>query len=98
MAKRVRRIFDDNFKIKVVLETLKEQKTLSQLSSEFSVHPNQITEWKKQVLASLPNVFGIPKPSISEEVQEEITAPLFQQIGQLKVENEFLKKKLRKYS
>ena len=96
MGKRIRRNYDENFKTKVVLETLKEQKTLTQLSSEFGLHVNQISDWKKQVITGLPSLFGAKKDSLTEDIQEELTAPLYQQIGQLKVEVDFLKKKLRK--
>jgi transposase len=96
MPKGIRRNYDESFKTKVVLETLKEQKTLTQLSSEFGLHVNQISDWKKQAIAGLPSLFGAKKDSISEDIQDELTAPLYQQIGQLKVEVDFLKKKLRK--
>jgi transposase-like protein len=80
----------------VVLEVLKEQKTLAQLSSEFELHATQISEWKKQVVSAMPSLFTEKKTIISEEEKEELTAPLYQQIGQLKVELDFLKKRLRK--
>lgn len=96
MPKGIRRNYDESFKTKVVLETLKEQKTLSQLSSEFGLHANQISDWKRQAISGLPSLFGAKRDSVSEDLQEELTAPLYQQIGQLKVENDFLKKKLRK--
>lgn len=95
MAKKERRLLDPNFKTKVVLEVLKGQKTLSEISSEFSVHPNQISAWKKQVLEGMPELFGQSKSKIEESDHEAITAPLYQQIGQLKVELDFLKKKLK---
>lgn len=95
MGTQKRRNLDSNFKTKVVLETLKGQKTVSQICTEFSVHPNQVSEWKKQVLSNLPSLFGQTKTKLSEEEEEELTAPLYQQIGQLKVELDFLKKKLR---
>jgi putative transposase len=96
MPKGIRRNYEENYKTKVVLETLKEQKTLTQLSSEFGLHVNQISDWKKQVITGLPSLFGAKKDSLTEDIQEELTAPLYQQIGQLKVEVDFLKKKLRK--
>lgn len=96
MGKRIRRNYDENFKTKVVLEALKEQKTLAQLSSEFELLAPQISDWKKQVITGIPSLFGVKKTSISEDQQDELTSPLYQQIGQLKVENDFLKKKLRK--
>lgn len=95
MGTQRRRKLDANFKTKVVLETLKGQKTVAQICTEFSVHPNQISEWKKQVLSKLPSLFGETKTKLSEEEEESLTAPLYQQIGQLKVELDFLKKKLR---
>ena len=95
MGTQKRRNLDSNFKTKVVLETFKGQKTVSQICTEFSVHPNQVSEWKKQVLSNLPSLFGQTKTKLSEEEEEELTAPLYQQIGQLKVELDFLKKKLR---
>jgi putative transposase len=80
----------------VVLEVFKEQKTLAQLSSEFELHATQISGWKKQVVSAMPSLFTEKKTIISEEEKEELTAPLYQQIGQLKVELDFLKKRLRK--
>ena len=98
MGKRIRRNYDEHFKTKVVLEALKEQKTLAQLSGEFELYAQQISEWKKQVVSGIPSLFGEQKTVFSDEDKEAITAPLYQQIGQLKVELDFLKKKLRKSS
>jgi len=97
MTKSTRRVHDANFKTKVVLEALKGVKTLAQLSSEFGIHAQQITDWKRQVLDGIPGIFEsqISKPTLNIEQREQIESPLFQQIGQLKVENDWLKKKLR---
>ena len=95
MAKRKRRLHDIAFKTKVVLEALKEQKTLAQLSSEFEVSANQISLWKNEIIKGLPIVFGAKKVDLTPEKEEEITAPLYQQIGELQVEVNFLKKKLK---
>lgn len=97
MTKSPRRVHDAAFKTKVVLEALKGAKTLAQLSTEFGVHAQQITDWKKQVLDGVPSLFSssTAKPQLSEQQREDIESPLFQQIGQLKVENDWLKKKLR---
>ncbi|WP_394369977.1 IS3 family transposase [Spirosoma endbachense] len=96
MAKSTRRVHDANFKTKVVLETLKGHKTLAQLSSEFGIHATQITQWKQQALEGLPTLFnGLVSSPMADYEREQIEAPLFQQIGQLKVENDYLKKKLR---
>jgi putative transposase len=100
MSRRPRRNHDQNFKTKVVLEALKEQKTLAQLSTQFELHANQITDWKKQVVSSMPTLFEgknqRQNTDLNPEQIELITAPLYQQIGQLKVELDFLKKKLAK--
>ena len=100
MPRRPRRNHDQNFKTKVVLEALKEQKTLARLSTQFEIHANQITEWKKQVVQMMPSLFDgkNEKQNMNPEQMEEITAPLYQQIGQLKVELDFLKKSWRKIS
>lgn len=95
MVKRKRRLHDIAFKTKVVLEALKEQKTLPQLSSEFEVSANQISLWKNEIIKGLPIVFGAKKVDLTPEKEEEITAPLYQQIGELQVEVNFLKKKLK---
>ncbi|MBC3788694.1 putative transposase [Spirosoma sp. LMG 31448] len=97
MTKSPRRVHDTAFKTKVVLEALKGAKTLAQLSTEFGIHAQQITDWKKQALDNFGSLFEstTAKPTLSEQQREQIEAPLFQQIGQLKVENDWLKKKLR---
>lgn len=97
MTKSPRRLHDATFKTKVVLEALKGAKTLAQLSTEFGIHAQQITDWKKQALDGLPSLFNssTTKLQLSEQQREDIENPLFQQIGQLKVENDWLKKKLR---
>lgn len=102
MATSIRRIHDAHFKTKVVLESLKGNKTLAQLSSEFGIHAQMITDRsggpvERQALDGIPTLFEstASKSTLSVEQREQIEAPLFQQIGQLKVENDWLKKKLR---
>jgi putative transposase len=65
---------------------------MSELASEYEVHPNQITQWKKQVLAELPGIFS-DRRKRDADGEEELKARLYQQIGQLQVELEWLKKK-----
>jgi len=88
-----RKQFQATFKSKVVLEALKEQQTLSELSSKFELHPNQISNWKKQVKESIPDFFkkGIIKKT--EQKHEKLTDRLYKRIGQLEVELDWLKKK-----
>ena len=96
MSRKLRRQFDGKFKTKVVIESLRERKTLSEICKEYDLHPNQISDWKKMVLDELPSLFekGENRSGKSQVIDiEAITSPLFQQIGQLKVELDYLKKK-----
>jgi transposase len=77
MAQKNRRRFDGNFKTKVVIEALKERKTMSALAKEFSLHPQQITDWKKQAVDALPELFRKDSPVPPPDI-ENITAPLYQ--------------------
>jgi putative transposase len=80
------------FKARVALEALKGQKTLNELGSEYGVHPNQISSWKKQLQKELPSIFSVGSARQSEN-DEALQARLYQQIGQLQVELNWLKKK-----
>lgn len=80
-------------KAKVALEAIKGEFTLSQISAKYGVHPTQINAWKKQALASMPDLFSDKHKRENSDQQMKI-AELFEQIGRLKVENDFLKKKL----
>ena len=88
--KRIRRNHEAAFKAKVVLETLKENRTLAELASEYKVHPNQISKWKKQFQDNLENIFA----DNTTTDQEAIIARLYEEIGRLKVEIDYLKKRL----
>ncbi len=92
MAKQMRKSYDAAFKAKVALEAVKGEKTMAQLSSEYGVHVNQIGQWQKRLLQELPDVFSERRRKKEDET-EEMTAELYRQIGQLKVELEWLKKK-----
>lgn len=101
MSQKNRRRFDGQFKTKVVLEALKERQTFAQLAKTFSLHPQQITDWKKQAVTGLPEVFGKEK-NIERSAEppdlETLTAPLYQKIGQLEMELDFLKRVQKKLS
>ena len=88
-----RRKFSKEFKSKVVLEALKERETIEQLAKKYELQPSQISLWKSQALNNFGNVFQA-EPSY-EKAKAIDTEKLYAQIGQLKVENDFLKKNLR---
>jgi len=88
-----RRKFSKEFKAKVALEAIKGQRTVNELAQEFSVHPNQIGLWKKQALASLPEVFGTGKDHEGERLELERDR-LYKKVGQLQVQVDFLKKNI----
>ena len=93
MAKKRRR-FTAEFKARVVRAALREDKTLAALASQFDVHPNQITEWKRQVLESMPELFSRTKRA-DAKAAEEHESRLYEQVGKLQVELEWMKKKGR---
>jgi len=80
------------FKAKVALEAIKGQRTMNEIAGEYGVHPGQIAQWRRQVLDELPGLFS-SKRSREARTEEELKASLYQQIGQLKVELDWLKKK-----
>jgi transposase len=86
MSKRPRRNHAPAFKAKVALDALKGEQTLVELSQRYQVHPNQITEWKKQLLERAPDIFSKDrKPEQGASVKD-----LHAKIGQLSMENDFL--------
>ena len=88
-----RRKHSDEFKAKVALEAVKGVRTLSELSSAFGVHPTVIAHWKRQLVESAARVFSGGDGSAGKR-EEELTGPLYQEIGRLKMEVDWLKKKL----
>lgn len=95
MEKKTRRKFAADFKAKVVIEALKERSTMEELSRKYEIHPSQINAWKREFLENAAIVFTDKQLLVEDGKQrEEATEKLYAQIGQLKVENDFLKKKL----
>jgi transposase len=83
----------------VALEAVREQMTLAELASKYDVHPNQVSSWKKELLDHASEIFaGKCEKELPEEKVDEITEPLYKQIGQLTVERDWLSKKLERFS
>ena len=88
----MRKKYNSAFKAKVALEALGEQKTLAELASEYDVHPTQITNWKKELMERAGEVFD-KNASREAKAAQAREGELYRQIGQLKVEVDWLKKK-----
>ena len=90
---RVKKHFDREFKAKVALAALKEDRTMAELASHFGVHGTQVGQWKKMALEGLPGIFSGKKGVGQDQDQEALLAELYKKIGQLEVEKDWLKKK-----
>ena len=88
----MRKSYSTAFKAKVDLEAVKGDRSLTELSSRYEVHPNQIGQWRKALLAGLPEVFSDKRRRQDEDAEVE-KARLYEGIGRLKVELDWLKKK-----
>ena len=94
----MRKSYDAAFKVKVAIEAIKEQMTLQELAKKYEVHPVQVSQWKRQLLDGADEVFERPsKKRAREREAEEERDRLLRTVGQLKVENDFLKKKHREW-
>lgn len=93
---RMRKTYDKDFKAKVALEALRGDKTIQELGQTYQVHPNLITQWKKLLLDNAVNVFErANKVPVEQAEAEEKRDLLLKEVGQLQVENRFLKKKYK---
>ncbi len=90
--KKTRRKFSGAFKAKIAIEALKERESLAELSKRFEVHPNMISKWKQEFLEHSGEVFEMKSDADSEVDLDK----LYSKIGKLEMENEFLKKNLKK--
>lgn len=91
----MRKHYDKEFKAKVAIEALRGEKTIQEIATAYAVHPNLVSLWKKQLLESAEKLFEKEGKDKLAEDAERKEGMLYKQIGQLQVENEFLKKKYR---
>jgi putative transposase len=92
-----RKTYSAELKAKIALEALKGQRTVNEIATHYGVHPNQVTQWKKQVLEGAEDLFSDRRAHTARD-EEALRAQLYQQIGQLKVEVDWLKKKAGLFS
>jgi transposase-like protein len=88
-----RKQFSKEFKAKVAVEALKGLQTTAELSSTFGVHPTQVNQWKRELSEALPDVFSRGK-SRDDKEREKTVDELYKRIGELEMDNNWLKKKL----
>lgn len=91
MSKTKRKRYSAEFKAKVAREALKEETTIADIATRFSIHPNQVSEWKKQAIGGLADIFE-GKAGRNEAAHEALIKELHAKIGQLTVERDFLGK------
>jgi len=89
--------YSPEFKAKVAFEAAKNHRTISQIASEYAVHPNQVSNWKKQLLAELPSLFSDRRKQ-KVDSSDKLVDELYRQIGQLNVELNWLQKKTNEFS
>lgn len=90
---KTRKSFDSDYKAKVALAALREDRTMAELSSQMGVNGNQISRWKRIAIDALPGIFADKKTNGRHPDQEALIAELYRKIGELEVEKDWLKKK-----
>jgi len=92
--RKKRKRHEPGYKAKVAIEAFRERKTMSELASQFALHPSQIQSWKRTLLERAGELFAGPGPARREEAEQ---AELYEQIGRLKMELEWVKKKAAQF-
>jgi transposase-like protein len=88
-----RKQYSAELKAKVAIEAIKGQSTVNEIASSYGLHPNLVLQWKRQALDQMPEIFSNGRARVQQD-DEQLKARLYQQIGQLKVELDWLKKKV----
>jgi transposase len=97
MARQKRQSYSATLKGKVAMEALREAHTVAEIASKHKIHPTLVTRWKGQAVAGLPDLFADGRTSGrggNSGNEEKLARELYEQIGRLKMENDWLKKKL----
>lgn len=97
MNQKGRRKFKPEFKAKVAIEAIQERESIEMISKKYSLHPNQVSQWKKEFVSSSPRIFDKDDLGKKEKSEEALINELYRQIGELRVDNEYLKKKVGPY-
>jgi len=92
-VKRTRKQYNADLKAKAALEAIKGQRTANEIASKFGIHPTVLAAWKRQAIEGLPEIFTKGRSPATEDV-EALKAGLYEEIGRLKVERDFLAKKV----
>ena len=90
----MRKNYSNDFKAKVAIEMIREQDTVAEIASKYQAHRVLITRWKKEAVEGLPGIFSTPKQNKAKNDEQQLIDELYKQVGQLKVENDWLKKKV----
>jgi transposase len=90
-----RRSHTNEFKARIALEAVRADRTINEIASEYKIHPNMVTKWKKQLMERLPDVFEHGMKEKPDDAEKE---ELYKQIGKMKVELDWLKKKAGLFS
>lgn len=92
----MRKSHSKDFKAKVALEAIKNEQSIQELAQKYDIHPNQISQWKKQLMDNVGDIFERPnkKKQVLDDAEQK-ESELYKNIGQLQVENQFLKKKYK---
>ena len=90
---KIRKQYSKEFKAKIALEAMKELRTINEIASQYQLHPNQVVKWKKQLLENVVEIFEDGRKTKNSNQESNNENELYQQIGKLQMELEWLKKK-----